>query len=214
MKKIFFLLIFSPVFVHAKGWEIGLGAGISANTRLDEFIESNNTRLKLGGAWNISVSKHVNAKLELGLDLNAIDLARIANSVTLNSIGINPPTYYDARMHIGKMGLLITPFISWHLNHFYVGGQAGYFTSIPGDDKYSSSHAQLYFNAFEGFCLGLHGGYNWKVSPNLHIFSELRANYIQAKMQNWYGFNTYQGSLIVGAKYAFKRAKKDENKKH
>lgn len=204
MKRILYTLLFLPVFAQAQHWKLGLNVGVSAITELGGFTD--NTKMRPSSALMLTASRAINPRVEIGVQMMATRLVRVSNDITsFNANGSPVGTYIDARVHIGKAAFLITPFLSWHIRRFYLGAQGGYFTTLDGQFDNSGKHAMIYVNNFKGFTLGIHAGHDWPVTKNLLLNAELRANYIHARLKPnaivLNGFNTFQGAIMIGAKY-------------
>src|ERR1043165_8064467 len=169
MKKIVLIFLLLPCVVNAQEWRIALSGGVSIITKPKQAPpEYNDSKLTPGGVGMLSISRPITDRIDAGLDIAAVNLVRTAD-IELYSQHGQVGTLPDARMHVGKLGFMITPSLSYHVHHFFFGPQVGYFVTSKStavgpallsnaSTSSADGHYHVYYNDVRGLMAGAHVG--------------------------------------------------------
>jgi hypothetical protein len=210
MKRFLLVLLLTPCVGHAQKWRIGLSGGLSGITKPKQAPPAyDDSRVMPGGVGMLSISRVLNRRLELGLDIAAVNLVRKADLVVGNP-GAPVGTVKDARLRIGKLALMFTPSLSYRVANWYFGPQVGYFITTKGTTTTAnpfeiSGPYHYFYNDVRGIVAGAHVGYRRSLVKYLSLCGEARGNYVRGKQIingiSLYGFNMLQLQMTIGASY-------------
>ena len=184
MKRILIGLLVLPTFVSAQNFELGLGGGISLNTKPSDNMPYKGDKMAINYAGALSVLYNFNDRLQAGIEFHLSELSSKSSQTYTTFFG-SKIGGDDKRFVYAKNAYAICAVTNGKMyagNGYAYGGVAlGYVAARHDSRELSSNESYRAPNGGDGLALGLQLGYVVGISKRFALSAEAAMRYYSLK---------------------------------
>lgn len=175
---ILFLFLF-PVIAFAQKYEIGIGGGVSINSKPTNNMYFRGDKLAMNYATELTVLKNLSNNFQVGFDIHMLELSRKSNLVYINdgnSIGNDNKKFVYAT-YAFSFCAVVNKKVYVDENYFYFGAGMGLAIARNNSNSTSSNASYQAPDGGFGLTVGIQAGYTVNLSDRFALNMELAARY-------------------------------------
>ena len=224
MRRILFCLLFTPACTFAQNFELGLGAGISTNTKPSDNMPYKGDKFTINYAFTFDVLYNISDYLQAGIEAHATQLSRKSSTVYTTFYG-NKIGNDNKRFVYAKSATSVCAIVNGKLparNGYAYGGLAVGFGAARHDSKtLSSSESYRAPNGGNGLVFGLQVGYVLGLTERLGFQAQAALRHFSLSYDAMeptgttadnLKYNIMSFPITVGLRYRIKGGREDAEK--
>jgi hypothetical protein len=224
MRRILFCLLFAPFSGFAQNFELGIGVGLSANTKPSDNMPYKGDKLAISYAFAADVLYNVSDFFQTGIEVHLTQLSR-KSSVAYTTFYGNKIGDDNKRFVYAKTATSICAVVNGKLygqnGYAYGGLAAGYAAARHDSKQLSSNESYRAPNGGNGLVLGAQLGYVLGLTERLGFSAQGALRYYSFKYDAMEPTGTTMDKLkysiisfpvTVGIRYRLRGGKDDAEK--
>jgi hypothetical protein len=221
MRRILFCLLLAPASTFAQNFELGLGVGISTNTRPSDNMPYKGDKLTINYALAFDVLYNISDYLQAGVEAHATQLSRKSSTIYTTFYG-NKIGNDNKRFVYAKSATAICAVLNGKLpakNGYAYGGLAlGYGAARHDSKTLSSNESYRAPNGGNGLVFGLQVGYVLGITERIGFSAQAALRHFSLKYDAMeptgttaenLKYNIMSFPITVGIRYRIKGGKDD-----